>query len=201
MPAVVTAGSIEDMFDGRQRVWLVVLWNAGSTTGLCLGPIYGSYIMSVLDWRWVFYVSAMVTGCCFLALLFVRESRPSRILKGKIAKLREEGVENLDWFNPDHSPDFRSLVRLAVVQPLKLLGTEPIVIMVTTISAVSWGIIYLSTESLPEIYMSLSADFTSTTSSLAFLAFLPGIALSFLPRLWDSKIVHARLQKGQPIEP
>ena len=110
-------------------------------------------------------------------------------------------MENLDWFNPDHSPDFRSLVRLAVVQPLKLLGTEPIVVMVTTISAVSWGIIYLSTESLPEIYMSLSANFTSTTSSLAFLAFLPGIALSFLPRLWDSKIVHARLQKGQPIEP
>jgi hypothetical protein len=49
--------------------------------------------------------------------------------------------------------------------------------------------------------MSRSADFTSTTSSLAFLAFLPGIALSFLPRLWDSKIVRSRLQKGEPIEP
>ncbi|KAK0651001.1 major facilitator superfamily transporter [Cercophora newfieldiana] len=201
VPAVVTAGSIEDMFDGRQRVWLIVVWNAGSTAGLCLGPIYGAYIMSVLNWRWVFYISATVTGCCFLALLFVRESRPSRILKKKIAALEAEGMENLEWFNPDHSPDFRSLVRLAVFQPLKLLGTEPIVMMVTTISAVSWGIIYLFTECLPEVFMSFPIRFDFTTSSLAFLAFLPGISLSFLPRLWDSRIVHARLAKGERIEP
>lgn len=201
VPAVVTAGSIQDMFDGKQRVWLVVVWNAGSTAGLCLGPVYGAYIASALSWRWVFHGSAIVTALCFVCLLGVRESRPSQILKRKLAVLSRRGVENLDWFNPDHSPDARTLVRLVVVQPLKLLATEPIVAMVTTISAVSWGIIYLFTESLPDIYRSMSAGFTRTSSSLAFLAFIPGVLLSFLPRLWDRRVDHKRLQQGETLQP
>ncbi|KAK4149847.1 polyamine transporter 1 [Chaetomidium leptoderma] len=201
VPAVVTAGSIQDMFDGKQRVWLVVVWNAGSTAGLCIGPVYGTYILSALTWQWVFHSSAIITAVCFLCLLGVRESRPSQIMKRKLAILDLQGVENLDWFNPDHSPDVRTLVRLAVIQPVKLLGTEPIVIMVTTISAVSWGIIYLFTESLPDVYISMSAGFTRTTSSLAFLALIPGILLSFLPRLWDQRVAHQALQRGEKMLP
>jgi len=202
IPAVVTAGSIEDMFDGSQRVWLVVLWNAGSTAGLCLGPVYGEYVLAALGWRWVFYSAQIVTAVCFACLLFVKESRPSCILRAKISLLRDRGVENLKWFDPDHAPDAKTLVRLVVVQPLRLLGTEPIVAMVTTISAVSWGIIYLFTESLPGIYLSLeSGGFTRKTSSLVFLMFLPGIALSFLPRFWDSKVVRARLERSEMIQP
>lgn len=189
------------MFDGKQRVWLVVVWNTGSTAGLCLGPLYGTYILSALGWRWVFHISAIITAGSFLCLLAVKESRPSQILKRKVTILGRLGVENLDWFNPDHSPDAQALVRLVVIQPLKLLGTEPIVIMVTIISAVSWGIIYLFTESLPDIYMSMSAGFTRTNSSMVFLAFLPGVMLSFLPRLWDQRVVHKTLQRGESIQP
>ncbi|KAK3356517.1 major facilitator superfamily transporter [Lasiosphaeria hispida] len=201
VPAVVTAGSIEDMFDGGQRVWLVVLWNAGSTAGLCLGPVYGAYIISVLNWRWVYYSSAIIAAVCFLCLFGVKESRPSQILKRKIAQLRDLGVENLEWFNPDHSPDAKTRFRLVVIQPMQLLATEPIIALVTSISAVSWGMIYLFTESLPDVYMSMSAGFTQTTSSLAFLAFIPGILLSFLPRLWDRRAVSMRMERGERIEP
>ncbi|KAK0618882.1 MFS multidrug transporter [Immersiella caudata] len=201
IPAVVTAGSIEDMFDGRQRVWLVVLWNAGSTAGLCLGPVYATFILTVLKWRWVFHISAMVTAVCFLLLLGIRESRPSQLLKRKVAVLRKQGARDLEWFNPDHSPDVKTLFRLVAIQPLKLLATEPIVVMVTTISAVSWGVIYLFTECLQDVFVSMSAGFTRTTSSLVFLAFIPGIVLSMLPRFWDSRIVRKRLANGEMIVP
>ncbi|KAK0702278.1 putative MFS multidrug transporter [Lasiosphaeris hirsuta] len=201
VPAVVTAGSIEDMFDGGQRVWLVVLWNAGSTAGLCLGPVYGAYITSALNWRWVYYSSAIITAVCFACFLGIQESRPSQILEKKIAQLHDLGVENLQWFNPDHSPDTKTRFTLVVIQPVKLLATEPIIALVTSISAVSWGMIYLFTESLPDVYQSMSVGFTQTSSSLAFLAFIPGILLSFLPRLWDRRAVSMRLGRGERIEP
>ncbi|KAL2172072.1 hypothetical protein VTG60DRAFT_442 [Thermothelomyces hinnuleus] len=53
---------------------------------------------------------------------------------------QSEQLGSLDWFNPDHAPDARALIRLVVVQPLRLLGTEPIVIMVTgsVFSPVYW---------------------------------------------------------------
>ncbi|KAH6650667.1 major facilitator superfamily domain-containing protein [Chaetomium tenue] len=203
VPAVVTAGSIHDMFDGGQRVWLVFVWNAGSIAGLCVGPLYGACLLAVCgDWRWIFYVSAAVTAVCFGCLLGVRESRPSQVLKRKIEVLEAKGgVGSLEWFNPDDAPDARALLQLVVVQPLKLLGTEPIVIMVTVIGAVSSGIIYLFTESLPDVYLSMSAGFTPATASMVFLAFLPGIALGFLPRLWDQRAVRQALRRGERIQP
>ncbi|KAK1759751.1 polyamine transporter 1 [Echria macrotheca] len=216
VPAVVTAGSIEDMFDGRERVWLVVVWNAGSTAGLCLGPVYASFLLRLGEgWRVVFWTAAGVTAVCFLGLCFVRESRPSCLLRRKIDFLRVGGGAGtgtgegrdmeLDWFDPDRTAETKSLVRLVLVQPLRLLFTEPIVAMVTLISAVSWGIVYLFTESLPAIYGTLESggfvEGDAARASLVFLAFLPGIGLSFLPRLWDRRVVARRLERGERIEP
>jgi MFS family permease len=50
IPSVVIAGSIEDLYDNRERVWLIFLWNSFTTLGLVLGPIYGSYIHKSIGW-------------------------------------------------------------------------------------------------------------------------------------------------------
>lgn len=50
VPSVVLAGSVEDMFNARWRVWLILLWNALSTAGLVFGPIYGVYIAANSGW-------------------------------------------------------------------------------------------------------------------------------------------------------
>lgn len=50
IPSIVFAGSIEDMYPSKQRVWLLTFWSSVSTLGVCIGPIYGSYIEDVLGW-------------------------------------------------------------------------------------------------------------------------------------------------------
>jgi MFS family permease len=50
VPSVVIAGSITDMYAAKNRMWMVLLWNSSSTLGLILGPIYGSYIATVIGW-------------------------------------------------------------------------------------------------------------------------------------------------------
>lgn len=200
VPSVVIAGSIEDIFNAERRVWIVLGWNVGTTVGLCMGPIYAAYIAAAVGWRWVFYSSGIVTGLLLVALLFVRESRPSMLLRRQIDKLRRETrITDLEWHNPDSSPDLRSLADIVVVRPVTLLVTEPLVIMIATISAVSWGIIYLFTEALTAIYTSLG--FTRTQASLPFLAIALGTMLTFIPRLWDMKAVKARQAKNEPIQP
>ncbi|KAI5361294.1 Putative major facilitator superfamily domain, MFS transporter superfamily [Septoria linicola] len=44
----VAAGSLEDMFDCKSRIWLIYSWVSAATAGLAIGPIYGSYINHVL---------------------------------------------------------------------------------------------------------------------------------------------------------
>ncbi|KAK6822005.1 MFS multidrug transporter [Apiospora arundinis] len=200
VPAVVTAGSVEDIFNTRTRIWIVVLWNGGSTAGLCFGPVYAAYIQAACGWKWVYYSSAIVTAVTFLYLIGVRESRPSKILKTKITKLMGCGkIHNLDWHNPDHSPDMASFVNLVVIRPVHLLCTEPLVIMVTAISSISWGIIYFFTESLTIDYTSMG--FSKTQASLPFLAMASGVLLTLFPRLWDTKVAKRRQAQHKPVEP
>lgn len=50
VPAIIVAGSIEDMFNAKDRVWLIFLWAIVANMGLALGPIMGIYIIAHLSW-------------------------------------------------------------------------------------------------------------------------------------------------------
>ncbi|KAI8274997.1 hypothetical protein K4K60_008991 [Colletotrichum sp. SAR11_57] len=200
VPSVVIAGSVEDMFNTKRRVWIIVLWNAGAVIGLCMGPVYAAYISDALGWRWIFNSAAIVTGVLSVALLGIKESRPSLLLGRIIRDIRKETeVQELSWHNPDEAPDWRALVQISVVRPARILLTEPLVIMVALISASSWSMIYLFTEALTIVYVSLG--FTRTQASLPFLAIAVGVLFTFLPRLWDMKVVRDCQRKQVPVQP
>ncbi|KAL1846672.1 hypothetical protein Daus18300_014189 [Diaporthe australafricana] len=205
VPSVVIAGSVEDLFDTRARVWVIVLWNAATTIALCIGPIYASYIIASpqAGWRWVYYSAAIVTGVLTVALLSVKESRPSVVLGRRMVKLaREQGdrVGDLRWHNADSTPEGRkTFAYVVLVRPAHILFTEPLVILIAFISGISWGMIYLFTESIGVIYRSIG--FSNTSASLPFLAVACGVLLTFLPRLWDIKVVSRRHEANEPVEP
>ncbi|KAF4918448.1 putative transporter [Colletotrichum viniferum] len=200
VPSVVIAGSVEDMFNTKRRVWIIVLWNAGAVIGLCMGPVYAAYISDALGWRWIFNSAAIVTGALSFALFGIRESRPSLLLGRIIRDIgRETEVQELSWHNPDEAPDWRALVQISVIRPARILLTEPLVIMVALISASSWSMIYLFTEALTIVYVSLG--FTRTQASLPFLAIAVGVLFTFLPRLWDMKVVRDCQRKQVPVQP
>ncbi|KAF4227477.1 hypothetical protein CNMCM8980_007308 [Aspergillus fumigatiaffinis] len=49
IPTNVVAGSIEDMFNAKDRIWFLSLWMMLAPWGLALGPIYSTYIIYALD--------------------------------------------------------------------------------------------------------------------------------------------------------
>jgi MFS family permease len=50
VPSVIVSGSVEDMFNTKQRVWIMFIWACFTTLGLLLGPMYGSYISITVGW-------------------------------------------------------------------------------------------------------------------------------------------------------
>lgn len=50
IPTTVTAGSIEDLFNAKDRIWFIFLWAMISNLGLALGPIMSAYIIAGLGW-------------------------------------------------------------------------------------------------------------------------------------------------------
>ncbi|GFF80135.1 hypothetical protein IFM61392_08225 [Aspergillus lentulus] len=200
VPAIVLAGSIEDLYSTWPRLWLLWLWNCSTIFGLCVGPMYGSYIVSAIGWRWVYYTAAITCAVLFVLLLFICESRPTALLSKRFEHLQSKvGNLDMDIPNPDRIGNTRELVKVILVRPARLGVTEPIVILVSILSASAWGMMYLFTESFTVVYSEFG--WSSRATSLPFIALLPGILASGLVRFWDHHQLNKRQRGGASPEP
>ena len=50
IPSIVVAGSMEDLFNVHARVFMTFIWTLLGDFGLCVGPIYSTYITYSLGW-------------------------------------------------------------------------------------------------------------------------------------------------------
>lgn len=50
IPTTVVIGSIEDMFNSKDRVWMLCCWAVVSNLGLIVGPIMATFVMANLGW-------------------------------------------------------------------------------------------------------------------------------------------------------
>ncbi|KAG6040778.1 hypothetical protein E4U41_007047 [Claviceps citrina] len=203
IPTIIVAGSIEDMFDAKARTWLIFVWTLFANLGLTAGPIVSAFIMASLRWQWVFYVAAIVTALTSVFLLGIQESRPSLLLEREVRRLRRQaGDGTLKALNPDHTPDLKTFVQVGLFRPVKLFFTEPIVLMVASMSAFASALVYLFTEALPPIYQSMGFSPTTPAAASVPLAALGlGFPLGVLTRLRDRRVMARREHRGQPSTP
>ncbi|KAK2594942.1 hypothetical protein QQS21_007345 [Conoideocrella luteorostrata] len=193
IPSVVAAGAVEDLFDERTRLWLVTLWLIIANLSLAVGPIFAAYVAaSAAGWRWIFYISAIISAASFILLLFSRESRATQLLS---KALRSSGRPDLQIENPDHVPDLSYFVRVILFRPLILLFTEPIVFITSVISGTAFALVYLFTEVMPIIYTSY--QFSLSAASLAFIPIGIGFTLSLFTRIYDHRRAKQFARRGQ----
>lgn len=148
----------------------------------------------------MFHFAAIVTGVVSFLLIGIRESRPSMILGREVAKIRNQtGIDTLKALNPDHTPDLRTFMRVALFRPIQLFFTEPIVFLVSMISAIAFAMVYLFTEALPPVYQSMG--FSNGTSTLPFLAICIGLVAGFLTRIKDYRKITSAEEQNLVLEP
>ncbi|PWY80585.1 subtilisin-like protein [Aspergillus heteromorphus CBS 117.55] len=74
IPTTVVVGSIEDIFNSRERVWVICIWTMFANLGLVVGPILSTFVVADSSWRWLFYLAAIVTGILTLLLLTLHDA-------------------------------------------------------------------------------------------------------------------------------
>lgn len=90
-------------------------------------------------------------------------------------------------------------MRVALFRPLRLLFSEPIVFMVSMMSAIAFGIVYMFVEALPPVYSSLGLVGTHTT--LPLLAIGLGLLCGILTRCYDDHVLRLRSRASQQAIP
>ena len=167
IPTIVVAGSIEDVFNTKARVWMIFTWAVVGNAAVCIGPIYSAYVTQNLGWyanpsvfmapltfrRWVFWLAviglAILLGFCFL----LKETRPSKLLEREVsAHRRKLPGREIKTLNPDVAPDFRTLLIVTLLRPIRLLFTEPIIMAVSFMGSVTCALFYQQAESIPLVF-------------------------------------------------
>ncbi|KAJ8065612.1 hypothetical protein OCU04_006287 [Sclerotinia nivalis] len=202
VPATVIVGSLEDMWKPATQGHVIYAWVLSAGLGVALGPIYGTYITRVLDWRWLYHIGAIISFCVFILLFLggISETRPSKLLGNQVIavqsyagvlKLRTQTAE-------DHVPNLRTFCQSAIIQPARLFFQEPIIFTMATLAAIAFSLLFLFTEALDVVFKPYG--FTQTSYSLAFIAYAIGMICGIPVRLIEFRHLEKRAETEQ-LEP
>ncbi|KAK5011839.1 hypothetical protein LTR28_004356 [Elasticomyces elasticus] len=101
--------------------------------------------------------------------------------------------------NPDSAPNAKTLLQVTLVRPLRLLFTEPIVMMVAFMGSVTCALFYVSAESLLLVFEAYG--WSPQTASLSFIPIALGCLCGFFTRLYDHRKLANRTKDGKTLEP
>jgi len=153
----------------------------------------------------MFYIQVIIYGASapFIYLTF-RETRGPIILLKRARharKLIQPGlVEAKTLQSPSHnSISMKEFFLSNIVRPAQLLCTEPVVFFFTLLSALSYGIVFISTQSVTQVYMS-NYGWEEYQAGLVQSSIVVGEFIGFLACLWQNKIFSraAHANRAQP---
>jgi MFS family permease len=183
-------GIIADIWPGAtQRSLPVTIYVTGLLSGVSLGPVFGGAVLSKGSWRWIFYIQLMIYGVLFIPLVFVMRETRVAIIRARHTK------ENRNY---PVSP-FRFLYN-TVILPAYLLFTEPVVFFSTLLSALSYGVVFLSTQSVTQVFME-NYGFLEYQTGLIQASVVTGEVLGFgvclFQNAWYARAVRSNPERSE----
>ncbi|KFA61226.1 hypothetical protein S40285_06471 [Stachybotrys chlorohalonatus IBT 40285] len=175
-PLAVVAAVFSDMFDNKTRGIAVTLFSMAVFTGPLFAPFIGGFIVeSHLGWRWTEYLASIMGFAAFIVdLFFFEETYPPTILVSKAADLRRRTKNwGIHAKQEEIEVDFRELVTKNFTRPLRLLFTEPIVLMLSIYMSFIYGLLYLFLTAYPLVFVGVHG-FNLGQSGLAFFGMIIG---------------------------
>lgn len=155
-PLAIGGGVLGDCFTPEQRGKSVAIYSLAPLLGPAAGPIAGGFITENVSWRWVFYVTSISDAVIQIAgLFFLRETYAPKILKRRAQKIRKE--TNDQEYQTEFERQGRSLKQIlptALQRPFRLLGTQPIVQVLSLYMAYVYGMMYLVLSTFPTLWTS-----------------------------------------------
>ncbi|KAI4722434.1 MFS general substrate transporter [Aureobasidium sp. EXF-10727] len=154
-PLTVVGAVFADMFNNAQRGVAVTVFSIAVFSGPLLAPFIGGFITtSYLGWRWCEYITAIMgfTGLALL-LFLLEETYPPVILVNKAAELRRRTKNwGIHAKQEEIEINLQELVEKNLARPMRMLFTEPIVLLLSIYMAFVYGLLYLFLTFYPIVF-------------------------------------------------
>lgn len=194
-PLSIVAAAFSDIFDNEQRGPAIVLFSATVFLGPMLAPFIGGFIqMSGAGWRWNIYLPGLMGALAtILNVFFLTETYPPVVLVDKAAELRRRTKNwGIHAKQEEIEVDFGELVTKNLSRPIRLLITEPVVLLLTIYMSFIYGLLYLFLTAYPLVFQGVHG-FNLGVGGLPFFGIMVGIFLVAGYIIWDSRNYNKKL--------
>jgi DHA1 family multidrug resistance protein-like MFS transporter len=148
--------------------------------GPFVAPFTGGFIASSsLGWRWTLYIPAilsLVNGA--ISVLFLDETYPPCLLVAKAAAIRKEsGNWGIHAKQERVEIDAADLLEKYFTRPVRLLFTEPIILVLSMYMSFIYGLVYALLEAYPYVFESVYG-MSPGIAGLMFIGLMIGVLLA-----------------------
>ncbi|KAI9686163.1 MAG: hypothetical protein M1822_003818 [Bathelium mastoideum] len=193
-------GTISDMFNPEERAGIFGWYLLGPLLGPTIGPLFGGLIVQRLNWRWIFWILAIVCGTNTLAgFIFLKETYAPVLLERRKHEYENDGERhgNYRYAGQDDRP-LSSKLAASLFRPVRIF-VQPIVLTMSFYQALVFGTTYSLYTNMQSIY---SGEYGLNTEQVGLLYLFPGcgflIAVWFLvPRIDTVYNALTRRNKGE----
>lgn len=200
-PLALVAAVFADMFDNKMRGMAIAVFSMTVFMGPLLAPFIGGFITeSYLGWRWTEYISSIMGWLALgLMILFLEETYPPVILVSKAAELRRRTKNwGIHAKQEEIEVDFQELIVRNVTRPLRILFTEPIVLLVTIYMSFIYGILYLFLTAYSLVFQG-QYGFSAGVSGLCYFGLVAGEVIAFFVVVSQNPAYIRKLEANQNI--
>ncbi|KAK5742509.1 hypothetical protein LTR17_003311 [Elasticomyces elasticus] len=181
-PLTIVAAVFSDMFSNEVRGVAVACFSATIFCGPFMGPFIGGFITnSYLGWRWTAYIPAIMGfTACILSFFFQKESYGPVILVEKAAHLRRLTKNwGIHAKQDEVEVDLGELLKKNLSRPIRILFTEPIILLVTIYLSFIYGLLYLNLTAYGLVFGEIYG-WAPGVSGLPYFGLIIGVFFGFL---------------------
>lgn len=153
-PLTVVGAVFADMFNNKERGIAITVFSIAVFSGPLLAPFIGGFIDLTIGWRWTEYIVAIMGFLGLgLSLIFMEETYPPVILVNKASELRRRTKNwGIHAKQEEIEVDLRELLEKNLSRPIRMLFTEPIVLLLSIYMAFVYGLLYLFLTFYPLVF-------------------------------------------------
>lgn len=175
-PIAVVAAVFSDIYDNRYRGVAITVFSITVFMGPLLAPFIGGFIVdSYLGWRWTEYLTGIMGAAALVGDTFVLdETYPPIVLIDKAAELRRQTKNwGIHAKQEEIEVDLSELIQKNFSRPIRILVTEPIVLLLSIYMAFIYGLLYLFMTAYPIVFQQIHG-FNKGVGGLPYLGMAVG---------------------------
>ncbi|TBU61135.1 MFS general substrate transporter [Dichomitus squalens] len=178
---------LHDSWDDATREKALIVQAILSFIGPTIGPLVSGYMAAAnIDWKWCFWMLAIMTGTCTLLIILTYPETYRPILLTRKAKRLRKETGDVRYQAPlelVQSPKLSGRLHDTLAKPFIMFLLEPMLIATTMYLAFLGGCLYMLLEAYPVVFQE-GYHFSSSTLALTYLPVTAGNFFALALHLW-----------------